>query len=87
MYQLVFAPKAVKELAKIDRPFQLIIKKKLQILAENPDALKNDIKPLKGSNRSLYRLRIGSYRVIYNRDEGRLVILVIRIGHRKEIYE
>ncbi|MDH7513118.1 MAG: type II toxin-antitoxin system RelE/ParE family toxin [Clostridiales bacterium] len=35
---------------------------------------------------ALYRLRIGAYRVILKKDEARLIILVVRIGHRKEIY-
>ena len=87
MYRLVFDRRAVKELSRIDRPFQVNIKKKLQILARNPEALKNDIKKLKGGRPELFRLRIGSYRVIYQKKEDKLVILIIRVGHRKEVYE
>ena len=87
MYTLLFARKAVKELSRIDKPHQIIIKGKLKVLARNPEALKNDIKPLKGTLKNLYRLRIGNYRVIYKKEDDKLIILIIRIGHRKEIYE
>ncbi len=70
------------ELRKIDRAKQKIVKAKLLILARNPAALKNNIRRLSGPEEALYRLRIGAYRVIFKKDEARLVILVVRIGHR-----
>lgn len=86
MYKLVFLDKAVDEFKKIDRARQKIIKAKFLILAKNPAALKNNIRRLSGPEEALYRLRIGAYRVIFKKDEARLIILVIRIGHRREIY-
>lgn len=86
MYKLKFLEKAVADLKRIDRAHQKIIKAKLLILAENPGALKNNIKRLAGSKEDLYRLRVGDYRVIFKKEEKQLVILIIRIGHRKEIY-
>jgi mRNA interferase RelE/StbE len=86
MYKLRFLGKAIKDFDKIDPPFQKIIKEKLLILAENPLALKNNIKRLKDKDLEIYRLRVGSYRVIFQKKQEELVILVIRIGHRKEIY-
>lgn len=86
MYKLVFLDKAVDEFKKMDRARQKIIKAKLLILARNPAALKNNIRRLSGPEEALYRLRIGAYRVIFKKDEVRLVILVVRVGHRKEIY-
>jgi mRNA interferase RelE/StbE len=74
------------ELRKIDRARQKIIKAKLLILAKNPAALKNNIRRLSGPEEALYRLRIGAYRVIFKKDEAHLVILVVRVGHRREIY-
>jgi len=56
------------------------------ILARNPAALKNNIRRLSGPEEALYRLRVGAYQMIFKRDAGRLVILVVRIGHRREIY-
>ncbi len=86
MFKLRFLGKAVEDLARIDRPHQRIIKEKLLILAEDPEALKNNIKRLRGDVEDLYRLRVGSYRVIFKKDGKELIILIVRIGHRKEIY-
>ena len=86
MYKLVFLNKALEEFKKIDRARQKIIKANLLILAKNPAALKNNIRRLSGPEEALYRLRIGAYRVIFKKDETRLIILVVRIGHRREVY-
>lgn len=86
MFKLRFLGRALDDLARIDRPHQRIIKEKLLILAENPEALKNNIRKLSGPDEDLYRLRVGSYRVIFKRENEKLLILVVRIGHRKEIY-
>ncbi len=85
-YRIVFLDKALDEFKKIDRARQKIIKAKLMILAKNPAALKNNIKRLSGPDDAIYRLRVGAYRVLFKKDESRLVILVVRIGHRREIY-
>jgi mRNA interferase RelE/StbE len=86
LYKLRFLEKALDDLEKIPLPHQRIIKEKLLILAQNPEALKNNIKKLKGSEEDLYRLRVGSYRIIFKKEEKQLVIIIVRIGHRKEIY-
>jgi mRNA interferase RelE/StbE len=85
VYKLEFLGKARDDLKRIDRAHQRIIKEKLLILAENPEALKNNIKKL-SAEEDIYRLRVGSYRVIFRKEERRLVVLILRIGHRKEIY-
>lgn len=86
MYKLKFLGKALNDLKNIDRPHQKIIKEKLFILAKNPMALKNNIKRLRGEKDDYYRLRVGSYRVIFKKEKDQLIIIVVRIGHRKEIY-
>jgi mRNA interferase RelE/StbE len=53
-------------------------------LAENPRP--SGCKKLKGSKTD-YRIRIGDYRVIYEIHDGKLVVLVLNVGHRKDIYE
>jgi mRNA interferase RelE/StbE len=78
--------KAIDDLKKIDRANQKIIKGKLLILAKNPSALKNNIKMISENEEKFYRLRVGSYRIIFRREEEKLIIVIIRIGHRKEIY-
>lgn len=86
MYKLKFFGKALEDLEKINRAQQKIIKEKLLILAKNPEVLKNNIKKLSGVKEDLYRLRVGSYRIIFKKEKEHFLILIIRIGHRKEIY-
>ena len=85
MYKLAFLGKALDDFKKIDRAHQKIIRGKLLILAENPEALKNNIRRL-AAEEDLYRLKAGSYRIIFRKEERRLLILIIHIGHRREIY-
>ena len=86
MYRLKFLGKALDDLNKIDRPHQKIIKEKLIILAKNPLALKNNIRRIEGTKDKLYRLRVGSYRVIFKKKKDQLLIIIVRVGHRREIY-
>jgi len=85
-YKLLFLKEAAEEFKKLDKAVQRIIKEKLEILAQNPELLKNNIKPLKGKYKGLYRLRVGNYRVVYRLNKEEITILVIRKGHRKDIY-
>jgi mRNA interferase RelE/StbE len=87
MYKLIFLAKAVKELKRLDYVAQKMIKQKLEILAKNPADLKNDIKALKGKLSGKFRLRVRNYRIIYQKKDDVLTILIVRIGHRKEIYK
>jgi len=85
-YKLFFLKEAVEEFKRLDKTVQRIIREKLELLAKNPEILKNNIKPLKGEYKGLYRLRVGNYRIIYKIDNENLIIILIRIGHRKDIY-
>jgi mRNA interferase RelE/StbE len=87
MYALKFLSRALQDLKKIDLPRQIIIKEKLLILAENPEILKNNIIKLAGTMEDYYRLRVGNYRIIYEKRDIDLIILIIRIGHRREVYQ
>ncbi len=86
MYSIEFLKEAVDELSRIDLIWQKRILSKLKILSSNPKNLANNIKKLKGKYQEYYRLRIGNYRVIYSKESDRLIIIIIRIGHRKGIY-
>jgi mRNA interferase RelE/StbE len=87
MYALKFLGKVLQDLKKIDLPHQKIKKEKLLILAENPEILKNNIIKLAGTMEDYYRLRVGNYRIIYEKRDNDLIILIIRIGHRREVYQ
>lgn len=82
-YSLNFTKKAFKELEKINDPYYSAIKQAIQNLTVNPRP--NGYKKLKG--RDGYRIRIADYRVIYEVFDSTLIIDVIDLGHRKEIYE
>ncbi len=55
MYRIEYEKEAIDELKRLDKDIQKLIKQKLQILAENPQALRNNIKPLKHEYSGLYR--------------------------------
>ena len=74
--------RAFKELAVLPREAQRRIVAAVEQLPDEP--LKGE--PLSAEWKGLRRLRIGRYRVIYAFDGGRLLILVVRVGNRSEVY-
>ena len=82
-YQIVIDKKALKELTKIPASQRALIEKKIDELATNPRPSGN--KKLKGSE--FYRIRSGDYRVIYAIEDGVLVITVVKVAHRKDVYD
>jgi mRNA interferase RelE/StbE len=83
MYEIEFTNRAVKNFKKIDAKYRSLIIEKLETLAQNPVAATN-VKPLIGT--VYYRLRVADYRIIYELQNNELIILVIDINHRKDIY-
>ena len=85
MWEIQLTPAAIKDLAKIDRSVAArilsILELKIAPLAD-PRTLGM---PLKGEY-SFWRWRVGDYRIIGRVDDSRLVILVVAVGHRREIY-
>ena len=82
-YRVLIKPSAKKELlaisAKKDR--QRIVRK-IDALAENPRP--PGCEKLSGYDR--YRIRQGKYRVVYGIEDDKLIVLIIKIGHRRDIY-
>ena len=86
-YRIELTPAAEKtllKLAKKDRALMLRLDRALLSLADDPTPPNS--KHLVGEVANLYRLRVGDYRIIYQVDGGKLVILVIHVGHRKDVY-
>lgn len=81
-YSIKIKQSAAKSLARIDRPERERIIQRIDQLAENPGAGS----VLKGEFSGLRRIRIGTYRVVYEVRDAELVVLVVRIGHRREVY-
>ncbi|MEK6814941.1 MAG: type II toxin-antitoxin system RelE/ParE family toxin [Nitrospirota bacterium] len=74
--------RALKELAKLDRPHRARVVEAVEGLAKDPFLGT----ALEGQWEGLRRLRVGSYRIIYALDRGQLLVLVLRVGHRREVY-
>ena len=83
MYELQYKKKAIKALAKINEPYFSTIIKVIEGLAENPRPL--GYKKLTG--RSGYRIRVGTYRIIYDVFDNKLIVEIVNIGSRGDIYE
>lgn len=84
MYKIFYLDSVEADLKKLDKPVQKRILDKLEkILAQDPKGLG---RPLTGLFSGLWKYRIGDYRVIYKIAEKEILVVVARIGHRKDIY-
>ena len=82
-YRMKVKKSAAKSLKKISKPDQKRISKAIDNLADNlpnPNTTK-----MKGDN-PFHKIRVGDYRVVYEIQDDILLILIIKIGHRKDIY-
>jgi mRNA interferase RelE/StbE len=84
-YRFEFLPSARRQLMAIEQPVALEILTRLARLGDDPYRADADVKKLVGAE-GLYLLPVGAYRVAYQIDNGRLVILVVRVAHRREMY-
>ncbi len=85
-YTVIYSDKAEKFLEKLDDKNYERIKEKIKLLAVDPYARNLDTKKLKKELKQ-YRLRVGDYRVIYEIENNQLLILILDVGHRKDIYD
>jgi mRNA interferase RelE/StbE len=83
-YSVVFRPAVLKSLKRLPKKDLRRIKKRIDNLAENPPDPATT--KMKGSN-SFHKIRSGNYRIIYEIHDDRLVILVVKVGHRKDVYK
>ncbi|MCM0605825.1 MAG: type II toxin-antitoxin system RelE/ParE family toxin [Xanthomonadaceae bacterium] len=85
-FEIVFKKSALKELQDLPKRIQDKILDAVQLLLHNPYTELLQIKKLKGTD-SLYRMRIQDYRLIYSIESEQIKVLIIKIGHRKDVYE
>ena len=83
-YKVEIARRAIKSIAGLPRREQQRIRAAIDLLAEEPrppgcTALSGEM--------SVYRVRVGDYRVVYEVVDARLIVHVIRVGHRREVYQ
>ena len=93
-WTLVYQPGVAKDLKRLDRPEQRFIMESLdRLVAGYSPAFVTELirtgklKRLQGQWKGFFRLRLRSWRVIYREYRKSLLILVVRIGHRREVYE
>jgi len=90
VHTLKLTDTAIASLKKFNHAEQQLISKKLRYLSENFDALKTSKKvtELKGTDYKHYRFVIARrIRAVFEIDNGKLILLVLKIGRRKDIYE
>jgi mRNA interferase RelE/StbE len=81
MYSIKWEERALRETEKLERSISTRIFKKIDGLRENLNS--SDIKRLKGNDK--FRLRVGDYRVIFSVENS--LIIIWKVGHRKNIYD
>ena len=82
-YRIEFAPAAVRQLRKLDPVGRRRIQAAVELLSTEPRP--NRAKKLVGG-KGEWRVRTGDYRIVYEIHERRLVVLVLALGHRREVY-
>jgi mRNA interferase RelE/StbE len=85
MWSITYSTDAFKTLSGMDETVAKRIRAKILALAQNPNAPKNSVKKLTGVEG--YRLRVGDWRVIYTLKRQALTVIVVRVGHRSEVYK
>lgn len=82
MYKISIQPNAKKKFQKLPKPWQIKIGRAINLLAIDPFIGKK----LHGDYKGAYSLRAWPYRIIYRIDKGRIIVEVLDLGHRKDIY-
>lgn len=83
MYRIEFSPSAERQLKSLPREVQVRLKARIDALAE--DSRPRGAERLSGAE-EYYRIRAGDYRVIYAIEGRDLIVLVVRVGHRRDVY-
>jgi len=86
-YSVEYATQAVRGLRKMDRSVQKILLAWIEKNLVDCDDPRSHGRALTANHKGIWRYRIGEYRVLAEIDDGRIVILLLHIGHRKEVYK
>jgi len=82
-YHVTYAKAAARALRRLDRPVQRRLADAIDDLGDDPRP--HGTKALQGAD-GLLRIRVGDYRVVYAVEDDQLVVLVVTLGHRREVY-
>jgi len=82
-YAVEVTPAASRQIRKLDRNTQKRVLARIEKLEEDPRP--RDASKLQ-SPEELYRVRVGDFRIVYQVEDDRLLVLIVRVGNRREIY-
>jgi mRNA interferase RelE/StbE len=83
-WQIIFTKKAQKQINALDNHTQSRIKKLIiEKLMVNPALY---LEPLTGDFTGYYKFRVGDYRLICAKEDDKLIVIIIEMGHRREVY-
>jgi mRNA interferase RelE/StbE len=83
IYQIEFSRQADRQFRDLPSQIQQRLRSKIDSLATTPRP--HGSEKLSGDDR-LYRIRVGDYRIVYAVQDNRLLVLVVKVGHRREVY-
>ncbi len=85
-YKVVYEKKAIKSLSKIDKGQQNIILGWIEKNLVATDDPKKHGKALKGNLKEYWRYRVGNYRIVADINNDEIIIIILNVSHRKDIY-
>lgn len=82
-YEIVLSPAASRQIRKLDPGVRARLVSRIETLAADPRP--HGWIALRGAQ-NLLRIRVGDWRIVYRVEEERLIVLIVRVGHRREVY-
>lgn len=86
VWQFIFDKTADKQFARLDKPIQIRIMQATEKIIQSPNP-KSLAKQLTGSKAQFWRYRVGTHRMIVRFEDKNLIILAVKIAHRKDVYK
>lgn len=86
-YEVIYSKEAVKSLRKIDKGQIKLIYSWIENNLVNTTNPRTNGKPLKGNLKEYWRYRVGEYRIIADIQDASITIVIVNIGHRRQVYK
>jgi mRNA interferase RelE/StbE len=86
-YEVVYSKEAVKSLRKLDKGQIKLIYSWIENNLVNTTNPRTSGKPLKGNLKEYWRYRVGEYRIIADIQDANITIVIVNIGHRRQVYK
>ncbi|MCE7005208.1 type II toxin-antitoxin system RelE/ParE family toxin [Kibdelosporangium philippinense] len=83
-YEIEWTAAALRELRKLDR--QTVRRIVLAVTTLGADPRPSGCRALSGQPAGVRRIRVGDYRIVYQVDDGKILVTVVRVAHRREVY-